>query len=302
MIFEYALEPTLLADWNRFQRLVALFGVTKGRLISCYPKNWAWRVYDAVPSGTTEKSKIEIALWRVKSDLLLPRNCQWDATAPWLPNAVGEHGRNPFQAILANTSHACAFVVDASDLDSTDLPQLLEASPSRIVTRNASEFGKAVRPLLLISKKVLIVEPNFTIKSPRFREPFEAIVMAALDLQMRVRPDIEVELHLGMDKLDEYHNKQASLRAFLEPHVPEGMNLTVVGWHKEDLHNRYIVSDRFGISIGEGIGLPDAKSTRTDDVLAVFDAATAGKLMLQYCDKSKHKLSHLIRGTKRLIS
>jgi hypothetical protein len=28
-----------------------------------------------------------------------------------------------------------------------------------------------------------------------------AILMAALDLQMRVRPDAEVELHLGMDKL-----------------------------------------------------------------------------------------------------
>jgi hypothetical protein len=161
---------------------------------------------------------------------------------------------------------------------------------------------KALRPLLLISKKVLIVEPNFTIESPRFREPFEAILMATLDLQSRVRPDLQLELHLGMDRLDQYHDKHASLKAFLEPHVPDGMKVTVVGWDKDDLHDRYLVADRFGISIGEGIGLPDARTNRPEDVLALVDATTAGKLMLQYCDQSKHKLSHGIRGTKRLTS
>jgi len=300
MIFEYALEPQLLSNWSRFQRVVGLFGITKGRLISRYPKRWARLVYDSVPSGTTEKSKIEIALKRVERDLLLPRNHQWDDAIDWLTNAIAEHGRAPFQAILAGGPHANVVVIDANDLDSTDLPPLLHAGPSRIVARDASEIGKAVRSLLLVSKKVLLVEPNFTIKSPRFQDPLAAILMAALDLQMRVRPDAEVELHLGMDKLDEYPNKQGALDAFLRLHVPERMNFTVVGWHKDDIHNRYLVTDRFGISIGEGFGLPDEKSSRTVDVLAVLDAATAARLMTQYSDKAKHKLSHRIVGAKRV--
>lgn len=302
MIFEYALEPSLLADWNRFQRLVALFGMTKGRLISRYPRNWSRRVYDAAPSGTTEKTKIEIALQRIQGDLLLPRKHIWDEKLDWLRNAVAEHGRSPFQAILAGCTHSYAVVVDATDLDATDLPQLLRHGPSQIHTRNAQELGRAVRPLLLLSKKVLIIEPNFTIKSPKFRGPLEAILMATLDLDNHVRRDIEVEIHVGMDKLDEYLDKAASLNAFLQPHVPETMTLTVVGWHKEDLHNRYLITDRVGISIGEGIGLPDARSSRTDDVLAPLDATTAGTLMRRYCDMSRRVLSHRISGQKRLTS
>jgi hypothetical protein len=189
MICEYALEPCLLSTWNRFQRLVALFGVTNGRLISRFPRKWAKQVYDAVPSGTTEKTRIEIALKRVERELLLPRIHQWNESNDWLANALTENARSPFRAILTDRTHEYAVVIDGSDLDSTDLPELLQAGPSRVVTRDASDLANAVRPLLLLSKRVLLVEPNFTISSPRFQEPLSAILMASLDLQMRVRRD-----------------------------------------------------------------------------------------------------------------
>jgi hypothetical protein len=302
MIFEYALEPLLLSSWSNFQRLVSLFGIPNGRLISRYPKRWARLVYDSVPSGTTEKAKIEVALRRVERELLLPRNHQWDGSADWLSNAVSEHGRAPFQAILAssNGGDACSLVVDATDLDCTDLPPLLKAGPRRIVTRDAAELGKALRPLLLISKRILIVEPTFTIKSPRFREPLAALVAAALDLQRRVRADCDVELHLGMDKLDEYADKAAALNTFLSPQVPERMTLSVVGWHKDDLHNRFVVTDCFAIMLGEGLGLPDSRSSRTDDVLALVESATAAELLGRYGNKAKHQFTHRVVGSKQL--
>jgi hypothetical protein len=103
-----------------------------------------------------------------------------------------------------------------------------------------------------------------------------------------------------MDRLDEYVSKAAALDAFLSPKVPEAMSLIVVGWKKEDLHNRYMVTDRCGVTIGEGIGLPDALSSRRDDVLAVLDAATTEKLMKQFSENSKHQLSHRVRGTRPL--
>jgi hypothetical protein len=198
------------------------------------------------------------------------------------------------------TPQANVVVIDASDLDATDLPPLLNAGPSRVVARDANEIGKAVRSLLLVSRKVLLVEPNFTISNPRFQNPLAAILMAALDLQMRVRLDIEVELHLGMDKLHDFHDMQGALDGHLRVHVPERMNFTVIGWQKDELHNRYLITDRYGISIGEGFGLPDEKSSRIDDVLAVLDATTAARLMTQYSDKAKHKLSHRIVGVKRV--
>jgi hypothetical protein len=301
MIFEYALEPQLLSSWSNFQRLVGLFGIPNGRLISRYPKRWARLVYDSVPSGTTEKAKIEIALKRVERELLLPRNHQWDDTSDWLSNAINEHVRAPFHALLAsNSSSDCSLVIDATDLDCTDLPPLLKAGPRRIVTRNASELGKALRPLLLLSERILIVEPNFTIKSRRFRDPLEAIVLAALDLQEKVRTTCTIELHLGMDKLDDYSDKTAALDSFLSPHIPESMSISVVGWHKDDLHNRFVVTDCFGIMLGEGLGLPDSRSSRTDDVLALLEVATANELMSRYGNTGKHRLTHRVVGTKRI--
>jgi len=303
MIFEYALEPQLLSNWSSFQRLVSLFGIPRGRLISRYPKRWLRLVYDSVPSGTTEKAKIEIALKRVERELLLPRNHQWEDSKDWLPNALHEHGRSPFQAILASSSSSiCSLVIDATDLDCTDLPLLLKAGPRSIVTRDAAELGKVLRPLLLVSKRVLIIEPNFTIKSPRFREPLSAIAFAALDLQKRVRVDCDVELHLGMDKLDEYVDKAAALDTFLSPQLPEKMAISVTGWNKDDLHNRYVITESFAIMLGEGLGLPDSRSSRPDDVLALVDEATASELMSRYGNKAKHQFSHRVVGTKRLTS
>lgn len=302
MIFEYALEPQLLSSWSSFQRLVSLFGISKGRLISRYPKRWTRLVYDSVPSGTTEKAKIEIALKRIERELLLPRSHQWNDTNNWLSNAIEEHARIPFQAILASSNGGGphSMVVDATDLDCTDLPLLLKAGPRRIVTRDASEIGKALRPLLLLAKRILIVEPNFTIKSPRFRNPLAAIILAALDLQSKVRTDCDVELHLGMDKLDEYADKAAALNSFLAPHIPENMFLSVVGWNKDDLHNRYVITDSCGIMLGEGLGIPDSRSTRTKDVLALLDNGAASELMTQHGNKGKHLFFHRVAGTNRI--
>jgi hypothetical protein len=303
MIFEYALEPSLLSNWDRFQRLVGLFGVAQGRVISRYPKDWAKRVYETYPSGNTQKSKVEIALRRVTNGLLYPRANKWDDNLEWLPNAVAEHGRSPFHAILANGGHAADYIVDASDLDVTALPDLLKAGPSRIITRTADDMGRVVRGLLLLASKIVLVEPNFTIKSPRFRDPLAAILLAALDVQQRVRPSVEVELHMGADMLDQYGDKSASLTAFLADIIPVGMRLNVVTWHKDDLHNRYLITDRCGLQVGEGFGLPDDKSSRTDDVLTMMSDVTAGQLMEQYCkpkDAAKHLLRCRIVGIRKL--
>ena len=48
MIYEYAVDPALLCDKERFRYLVENFGVHKGRLISRYPKRWKRLVYKGV--------------------------------------------------------------------------------------------------------------------------------------------------------------------------------------------------------------------------------------------------------------
>jgi hypothetical protein len=66
--------------------------------------------------------------------------------------------------------------------------------------------------------------------------------------------------------------------------ISVGVRLTNARWRHEDLHNRYILTDRGGILIGEGFDEANHKSTRTDDVLTLLSPETAAELLERYCD------------------
>ena len=78
---------------------------------------------DAVTCGEVEKKKITEALYRLQKSLLLGREHEWNLAWSWVENAIAEHGKRPFKAILAagNPSNY-GEVLDAADLDVTALP------------------------------------------------------------------------------------------------------------------------------------------------------------------------------------
>ncbi|MGH9879642.1 MAG: hypothetical protein ACRD5H_18590 [Nitrososphaerales archaeon] len=101
MLYEYAVEPTLLNNWKDFRYFTEKLGVSRGRLISRYPKRWKKFVYESLTNcGEVERARIEERL-RQLDDRLLPRQGQWDDNQGWLTNAEAEHYRRPFHAILA---------------------------------------------------------------------------------------------------------------------------------------------------------------------------------------------------------
>jgi hypothetical protein len=302
MLAEFALEPSLLSTWDRFQRLVSLFGVAQGRLISRFPKKWQAMVLASVTCGQVEKLKITEALARASNSLLLPREHDWDTALSWLENALAEHRKRPFDAILAaGNAMGHGDVVDASDLDVTALPPKLRASPSKVVVRSAAEMAEAARVLLQCSKKIVLMDRNFAPDKSRFREPLAEMLMCCLDRYSRPRR-VEVELHLGHRVLDDAPDFKAACGAWLQGVIPIGMQLTVVRWNHDDLHNRYILTDRGGILIGEGLDEAPDKSTRIDDVLTLLSPETAGQLLERYCGisgQAKPLARHAITGTRK---
>jgi hypothetical protein len=76
MIHEYAVDPALLNNWERFRYLTEKFGVCRGRLISRFPKRWKAMVYDGLSSvGEIERKKIEIYLQRIDEKMLARASC-----------------------------------------------------------------------------------------------------------------------------------------------------------------------------------------------------------------------------------
>jgi hypothetical protein len=301
MLAEFALEPTLLHNWDRFQRFVSLFGVGQGRLISRYPRKWQEMVLASVLCGPVEKLRITEALVRAAKSVLLSREHDWNPAVPWLENAVAEHAKRPFDALLAGSNPAShRDVVDASDLDVTALPAKLHAGPSRLVVRSAAQMAAAVRVLLQFSKKVVLIDRHFSPDSPRFRDPLAEMLMCFLDRHGRPR-QVEVELHVGHRILDDAPDFRAACEAHLQDVIPLGMRLTIARWNHEELHNRYILTDRGGLSIGEGLDEANPKSSRTDDVLTLLSPETAAELMERFCGAAglaKQLPRHSITGRK----
>jgi hypothetical protein len=303
MLAEFALEPALLHNWDRFQRYVSLFGVAQGRLISRFPRKWQELVLASVTCGPVEKQRITEALVRATKSVLLAREHDWNAALPWLENAITEHAKRPFGAILAGSNVAShGNIVDASDLDVTALPEQLRAGPSKLVVRSAMEMTAAVKVLLQLSKKIVLMDRNFSPASPRFRDPLGEMLMCLLDRQSKPR-QVEVELHFGHRILDTAPDFKAACDAHLQDVIPVGMRLTVVRWNHDDLHNRYVLTDRGGIQMGEGLDQAPDKSTRIDDVLTTLAPMTAAELMERYCGaggKAKQLVRHQIVGRKTL--
>ncbi|MBL8821333.1 MAG: hypothetical protein JNJ77_02010 [Planctomycetia bacterium] len=301
MIKEYALEPSLLSNWDRFQRYISLFGVPNGRLISRFPKKWQLLVLENLTCGEVERHRIIEALARAAKSVLLSREQgMWQDASTWLTNVLSEHRRKPFEAILANSEVAGhSEVIDGNALDVTALPIPLRAGPSKIVVRTAVEMARSIRLLLQISKKIVIVDRNFSPDIMRFREPLREILNCFLDQYGRVR-SVDIELHLSHRVLASATNFGIACQAHLENVIPEGMMLTIVRWNHEELHNRYILTDRGGVQLGEGLDEANERSSRNQDTLTLLSQNDSDALLNRYDSVRQNDKTKLIRIAGRL--
>src|SRR5262245_3397391 len=112
MIYEYALEPSLVVGWSvaGIGRFVGQFGLDYRRLVSDFPKDWKGRVvgefykrfdYDDSSFEFQNAQPALEAYLQILTDCMVPRQVTIPLDADWLEAAVIEHSKRPFYAILA---------------------------------------------------------------------------------------------------------------------------------------------------------------------------------------------------------
>ena len=109
MVYEYALEPELVASWHKDRMkcrfFIDNFGFGTGRVVSDYPKEWAetvWKIFkSSYPKATVIQQKQMAQFLRKIARPTVKRPSQlWDSKKSWHDNARDEHRRRPFYAIL----------------------------------------------------------------------------------------------------------------------------------------------------------------------------------------------------------
>src|SRR2546426_905229 len=103
MIYEYGLEPQLVATWRtqpEFRYFAAAFGLGRPRLVAEYPSKGNWRrqvLRAAAGASDMELQRLTGLLTGLTERMVARGGWTYDGVKPWLENAEVEHLRQPFR-------------------------------------------------------------------------------------------------------------------------------------------------------------------------------------------------------------
>lgn len=281
MIYLYAVDPELSSDAKALRYVLSHMGVEHARLMVHYPKKWFKAALEsAQKSGILNYKRVEELLKKAKGRKIVRVSLtqEYDPDIGWLNNVLGLEGcLAPIAVIVADgTPHSAhSKVLQESELDSNESWNV-ESSVS--LERNSIGFGEASRILLMCGRNVKIVDPFFRPDEKEWRDVLEAIIEP---LCTRTR-DIVVEVHsLNAAKTLEQSLFRRLCEDRLPRHIPVGKKVKFVRWSQradeETFHDRHILTDIGGLSIGHGF----ASKPGTTTSVHAFGASHAERLSNQ---------------------
>ncbi len=276
MIHEYAIDPESVISWST-DRLACRyikenFGIGTPRMMADFPnlKNWRKQFRKAIPLlDERSKSSLEELFKLLSERRVIRSEYEYDGKKLWLENAEKENTRHFFRAIMATANPNNSEHVLLSD-QIGDWPNHLWDAPNSVaMERNLDSIKKLLCPLLQKSTEIRFVDPYFRATKKKFKEPFcallkESVTCLAYPIKQRV------ELHVSADY---YSAPTADLfeqecREELQLDIPQNLEIIFWRWNqrtgREKLHNRYILTELGGVTLG--VGIDTGEKGENDDV------------------------------------
>ncbi len=295
MIREFAVEPEVMATWQHFRELFHQFGVSQGRLISEFPSKWRKTLYELV-ADREKKGLIDPAKAKSICDRIAAardRFCSAGGRAfdpspdmTWLKNAWAHQTRQPFAGIIVRPESCPApanGVLVAGDFDPDSAPWKAERQAK--VPRTTVALTECARLLLLNSKELVLVEPNFNATEPRFMNSVIEFVAGA----GRGKPWQRCELHTrAAENSSDQTTRTYNCRRSLEQSLPSNVSVTVHFWHRlpggEKLHARYLLTELGGLQFDYGLDIGEPGETT---VVTLLDHSHWAEVREDYRSGSK---------------
>ena len=252
MIFrEYALDPTALDSWDVFKDITNRFGFEHGRRISRFPEKWEKEVIKACGDlGDVEKKKIALRLRQFGRQKLVDFDRAFNSKRTWLNNALEEHKRQPFQAIIANDSKAKRKdIISPTDVEETH--PLIRIGRGGEIQRRAEDLAECCQLLLENSTEVILVDPYFDPSRRKWTRPLGHLLMCA----EKGRTLSRFEYHLKATAAGSWFSDECQ-RQFSK-NLSEHREVRFLLWEDEedplDLHSRLVLTDVGVMEIDRGL-------------------------------------------------
>ena len=254
MLLEFALEPKVVgADWRQCKYLLEKFGFDRGRLIAAFPKSWLRAVHEASAGlSDLDRKRVETLLQRAR-DALVRSGRTYDPELNWFANALAQQAAAPFHAIIAEQNPDGRGDVLVADDVEEEAP-LFQSPHGWQVQRTGAALAAAMSPLLSYSHEIWFVDPFFSVLERPYVETLRAcLAAAAASGNVGAGLQIHYREHDRRPSIDDLERR---IPRALAGAIPAGMSISLHAWVErdggEDMHARYLLTDRGGLSVESG--------------------------------------------------
>ncbi|MFZ4775822.1 MAG: hypothetical protein ACOYM3_10680 [Terrimicrobiaceae bacterium] len=268
MIAEFAFEPEVMARWEHFKTFWGDFGIAQRRQLGCYPKQWKREVMDRARALVHERINTEMQVTRMEAKLSGPEakpkfrkvDCSdWNEKRAWLENSCDHEPA--FEVIVSSSPTTNGRILSSNDLLRDEPPYARDSDLE--IERTPEAIVDAVRPLLAQSMEIILVEPNFDPREPRFLGVVERIV-DAIHAQGRCprRFEIHTSKYRNIHGQKQLRIQEHHFENLLSPVLYGGWTVTVCCWAENQVqdyqHPRFVLTEIGGIHIDWGLDAGEA--------------------------------------------
>ena len=270
MFKEIAIDPaSVVTSAVQFNNIIDRFGISEGRLIAAFPSKWKKLVFDAAKAEHKHVAKhmdlktIEDRLRRLPKSSFLSRERPGEGCASdWIPAAIEEHRRFPFDAVISSVVLGEDGFLLPTDV-SNDHP-IFKPNREWPVKRDANSMADCCSTLLGSSYHIKLVDYKFDAATPRWRRPFQEYLR-------RIKLGTTVDVFRGHDISTAHY--VAGVKNALKDFPKIGATLRLFTKPSRSMHGRFILNDTGGVSFDIGLD-EDYSGEKPYDRVTVLQEST----------------------------
>ncbi|EXI78381.1 MAG: hypothetical protein AW10_03095 [Candidatus Accumulibacter appositus] len=321
MIYEYALEPSLVVDWALAGDgcCVSQFGLDCRRLVSDFPTDWKGLVfadflarydYDYGHPDVANTQPTLDAFLQILTDCMVLRQIHLPQRAAWLEEAINEHFQRPFHAIFARRrpEDSPADVITEENIRNVRDPHW-RLPTIKTTRKSAADIASRLRPLLQAASKIFLIDPYFDASKKRFQDPFAEIMRQTAMQPRAVSSSPVISLITGVERhfketakptneqeIGKRRKEEANVaaeivrqaRCHLAALVPNGLAVKISVLKNptrgDPLHNRFVLTDVGGVILPYGLDERDRDGQCATDDLTLLPQGMYWERWKQYAE------------------
>lgn len=157
----YGIDPKAPSSVSELSSLIRLFSPSEGRFIADFPMGWTSEVREHMSSLSDLCRMAFVEAWiKLSGHAVLPTKQQYKPSLTWAENATYIRGDVVKLIGPSETSKEPIDPIDQALMD----PNAFRDSRDGLIRRTANAYAEIARPILLRSRKVVLIDPYLTFR------------------------------------------------------------------------------------------------------------------------------------------